>query len=742
MKKVIVAIAIVITILAGVAIAEDEAGQPTCGPGKVGCFSASYSQLPNLKLQDHQSSAGSSCRVAGTTWQDSYGGIIVIKENLTGTFALPYCKKSHSFTVTVVGNTLSFTASWGGDTECQGFTETMTVDASCNIANGTWMNADGSSGDDTWDRQGITLSRLDLTRYRAEGTPYSGTGKFFWKVDPTAGKPPKVHFDIANDVYYTNTDNPNGAVLTDPQRNTGKPKPGGLFLLQGTYAWKMGKTQYKDTEYMLGATFGMSCYNTALESDWGTPPNNCTTGKVEGKLYSGVYTPQEMKDNYNLETTSTYCKSFIENVRIEGFGRLDATNAAKFLAYTSAAGKMWMTDSGPVGNHNNALIPGTSVARDPAIIPDNGTLINVNWIGREPGQPGIGLSADDVGPAIIGYRLDWYGGEGRYACDLPPPAGKQKPVGFKNPITIGACTPEQKVGENVTCPSDTLTTSSQARPAESGFLSSPLFKQAESKTALADSGASAVFVKNNEIVISTETAEQLQLTHNGIPKDFPVWSKDGLKIAFIEKTIRNTALSRLRVISRDGTSLFSSLIHPVPSDPRVAVFGMRFVERVVWVSDSRIAVSGSINPSTCENITFDLSTRSISHHFFDDGCNAAYSPDGLHIAYITGAPHFTPESGRERELIVDGRRLFPQPGTQVKFITDPKWNKDSQTLAIVATEDKTKTSHIVMWRSKGKPTIIPFPMEKETFRNGKADLFWDGQDLILTYGQQVWSVSQ
>jgi hypothetical protein len=263
-----------------------------------------------------------------------------------------------------------------------------------------------------------------------------------------------------------------------------------------------------------------------------------------------------------------------------------------------------------------------------------------------------------------------------------------------------------------------------------------------SSVALADSGTSAVFVKNNEIVISTEPEEQIQLTHDGIPKGFPVWSKDGSKIAFIEKIDRNIALSRLRVVSRSGTPFFSFLIHPVPTDPGVVVTGMRFVEKVEWITDSRIAVSGSINPSTCENIIFDLSMGDIADGFYDDGCNAAYSHDGLHVAYITGAPHFTPESGRERELIVDGRRVFPQRGTQVKFITDPKWKGSSQTLAIVATIDKTKTSKIVTWRPKGKPSIVPFPIKEETFRNGKADLFWNRQKLILTSGQQAWSLSQ
>lgn len=263
-----------------------------------------------------------------------------------------------------------------------------------------------------------------------------------------------------------------------------------------------------------------------------------------------------------------------------------------------------------------------------------------------------------------------------------------------------------------------------------------------SSVSLADSGISVVFVQNNEIVISTEGAGQIELTQDGIPKDFPVWSKDGSKIAFIEKTGKNIALSRLVIIDLDGNPLSSFLIHPVPSDPLEVVSGMRFVEWVEWVTDSRIAVGGSINPSTCENIIFDLSTLQINDEFFDDGCNAAYSQDGLHVAYITGAPHFSPESARKRELDIDGRRVFPQRGTQVKFITDPKWSGDGQTLAIVATIEKTKTSHIVQWHAKGKLSVIPFPMKKEAFLEGKAELFWNGQDFIVTSNEQAWTLAQ
>lgn len=265
-----------------------------------------------------------------------------------------------------------------------------------------------------------------------------------------------------------------------------------------------------------------------------------------------------------------------------------------------------------------------------------------------------------------------------------------------------------------------------------------------SNTAFADSGIFAVFVKNGEIVLSAEDAGQVQLTHNGIPKSKPVWSKDGSMIAFMENTDKKVALDRLVVISRSGEPLYSFPIHPVSRKDNWIESGMRFVERVEWLNNSKIAVSGSINPSTIETIIFDLFTRNISRDYFLSDGYPTYSPDGHHVAYIGLVAHFTPRSEREPELYVDnGQRIFPPVGTKVDFISEPAWSADSQTLAIAAMNLDTSMSNIVIWHSaNAQPLLVPLPIKEEKDHYIKKKLLWNGDALTVISDQQAWSYAQ
>lgn len=263
-----------------------------------------------------------------------------------------------------------------------------------------------------------------------------------------------------------------------------------------------------------------------------------------------------------------------------------------------------------------------------------------------------------------------------------------------------------------------------------------------SNTVFADSGISAVFVKNDEVVVSTEDAGQIQLTHDGIPKDNPVWSKDGLMIAFTEQTDKTVALDRLVIISRSGKPLYNFLIHPV--HPDLEEVGMRYVERIEWVTNSKISVVGSINPSTSEVVIFDFSTRKISRNFLCDGY-PTYSPDGLHVAYIGLVPHFTPKSEREPALYVDNnQRVFPPLVTKVDFLTAPEWSADSQSLAIVAMSLDTKISNILIWHiGDVQPLLVPVPIKKEQEdRYIVTKLFWNGDGVFVVSDNQAWSFAQ
>ena len=72
------------------------------------------------------------------------------------------------------------------------------------------------------------------------------------------------------------------------------------------------------------------------------------------------------------------------------------------------------------------------MARDRRIIPRGGVRVDINGIGNN-------LLANDVGQAIVGYRIDIYGGAGRGTC-----------ANYANIMSITGCNPG-----NASCPSNT-----------------------------------------------------------------------------------------------------------------------------------------------------------------------------------------------------------------------------------------------------------------------------------------------
>ena len=171
------------------------------------------------------------------------------------------------------------------------------------------------------------------------------------------------------------------------------------------------------------AAFGMSCYMIALESDYGSPPNNCSTTRISGVRYSGSVT-----NPYGL--TGTYCSSFIANVKLQGTGQL---NSGAYVHYSTNTSTISVV-SAVTGADGTPVVAGGTVARDRAVIPQTGVYVDVNGVGS-------GLLANDTGDAIVGYRLDLFNGAGVAAC-----------ANFSNPIAIGVCNPEQ----TGTCPTGAL----------------------------------------------------------------------------------------------------------------------------------------------------------------------------------------------------------------------------------------------------------------------------------------------
>ena len=171
------------------------------------------------------------------------------------------------------------------------------------------------------------------------------------------------------------------------------------------------------------ATFGMSCYMVALESDYGSEPNSCSATTIYGVRSSGVLT------NPN-GLTGSYCASFIANVKLQGTGQL---NSGSYINYSPITRNMTVVAS-VTGADGSLVSAGQTVARARAIIPGRGVLVDVDGVGS-------GLLANDTGRAIRGYRLDLFNEAGRAAC-----------AGYSNPIGVGTC----RTAQGTTCPASAL----------------------------------------------------------------------------------------------------------------------------------------------------------------------------------------------------------------------------------------------------------------------------------------------
>jgi hypothetical protein len=225
-----------------------------------------------------------------------------------------------------------------------------------------------------------------------------------------------------------------------------------------------------------------------------------------------------------------------------------------------------------------------------------------------------------------------------------------------------------------------------------------------------------VVIKNNDIYLSVGSGPMMPLTHDGIPKDSPLFSKDGSRIAYAERADRAGAIAVIIVIDRHGQELNRVYVHPqqgvggqeASNDPAA----MLNVEQMEWLNSSRIAVSGEVNPSSSENLIFDLPAHGLPKRFFDDG-SVDYSPDGAHFAFEGGMPHFAPVASWMPTLNVDDNDVpvyaASTPNSHITFISAPAWSPDSRTLAVLVRDSQASPLKLVTWHAGGAVTTALLP---------------------------------
>ncbi|MGO9096182.1 MAG: IPT/TIG domain-containing protein [Bryobacteraceae bacterium] len=205
-----------------------------------------------------------------------------------------------------------------------------------------------------------------------------------------------------------------------PPNPSGAPTQGGLARASWWYSTASGV--YSLPIEFNAMTFGMSCYGFANEPDWGTPPNSCQSVTIYGVQYSGS-SPTAPPGNLPQRP---YCNSFLGDLWLQGSGFLsDGTR----VHYAGKGNYVVLTNF--TTHDGTPLVPWVTLARDLAVIPGTGTLVDLDTIGD-------GLHADDTGGAINGWLLDLFGGYDT-ACR-----------GFTCPIVVGSCNPGDVSG--LSCP--------------------------------------------------------------------------------------------------------------------------------------------------------------------------------------------------------------------------------------------------------------------------------------------------
>ncbi len=298
----------------------------------------------------------------------------------------------------------------------------------------------GSCNNGTCEPVKTEVSRPSLAETKSMGIPRPKPGvspAFTYQANTVTG---------SNAATYSTSDsnaNPNAGDIKAPTI-TGAPQPGGLAELSVSYTCQAGDTVTKKFQV---ATFGLSCYMITDENDFirpAPPPTptptpdpaasptptssptpapsptlNCSSYRIGDTRYTGVTT------NPTGLPPGDYCTAFLADVRLQGSGL--SRNGTK-VHYVSGTNPNWVFEVVDefTGADNTALIPNGSVARDRSIVPRS-TRVKL--------QSGD-FVANDTGGAIIGYRLDVFGGTGRAAC-----------ASFQNRIEVGACTPG-----TATCP--------------------------------------------------------------------------------------------------------------------------------------------------------------------------------------------------------------------------------------------------------------------------------------------------
>jgi hypothetical protein len=200
--------------------------------------------------------------------------------------------------------------------------------------------------------------------------------------------------------------------------------------------------------------------------------------------------------------------------------------------------------------------------------------------------------------------------------------------------------------------------------------------------ALAGGASRVVFVRNNQIYTASEDGSQLrQLTTDAKTKQYPKWSPDGTRIAYLtEGDMSKDPKSRakIEVISVSGEHLGTAPVLVTDADGTL-VGGMRWIDAIGWYDSQHVFVKGSASPYSGEFRTIDVRSGKMGGYIV--GGFAVCASKGL-IAYW--APVFPPSKAKRLEINErDAGFEFPDYNVLPTIFVPLAWTPDCEHLAFL-----------------------------------------------------------
>jgi hypothetical protein len=174
--------------------------------------------------------------------------------------------------------------------------------------------------------------------------------------------------------------------------------------------------------------------------------------------------------------------------------------------------------------------------------------------------------------------------------------------------------------------------------------------------AMASELGKAVFLRGSEIwTVNADGFHLTQLTRDSVPKQTPVWSPKGDRIAYslpfgpVEKPE-----AFIVIVSASGVTLKTL---PIPRQGNVEFPEINAIDRLDWIDDDTIGIEGHINPSLGEYRILKARSGEVKRSFLGNGFT--WSPVTKRLGQLCWQPHGIPDALRSDCVQVDGTTVYP-----------------------------------------------------------------------------------